>query len=287
MRAPHLFALLATTATGALAADRILAGPPSLEFRVIEFVENSIPEPIDAELRHETVIRMPIGEKATEASAGDAGQAEKPGSGNWIVIISEKGDGDAVLVKPTKAGTDTNLDIRTDLGNRYALVVRDHTLDRGYRCRLENVLRASTLSRKYVLAEKFQTVQTENERLKKALTDAQAQLAQQPKKAVAPAIQPQESSAPVYDYKFDRARHAPWRVQSIWHDDQFTYISAPRTEEHFAVYAIKDGTPDLKKPDFRPDDGVFVIHGVIEHGRLEIGSGKKTKSVDFVRVKRG
>jgi type IV secretory pathway VirB9-like protein len=287
----YLFALLGTTVTGALAADsvpvvpslpefRILAGPPSLEFRVIDFAENRIPEPLDAEIRHVTVIRMPPGETAVEASAGDTAQPDKPGSGGWIVIISQGGS--AVLVKPTKPGTDTNLDILTDLKSRWAFLVRDHTLDRGYRCRLENVLKASTLSPKYVQAERFQEVQAEAGRYKKALEDARAELARV--KTAEPAGQPQETEAPVYDYKFENARRSPWRVQSIWHDSQFTYISAPRAQEHFAVYAIKDGTPDFKAAAFRPDDGVFVIHGVIDHGRLQIGSGKKMKSVDFIRV---
>jgi type IV secretion system protein VirB9 len=50
-----------------------------------------------------------------------------------------------------------------------------------------------------------------------------------------------------FDYTF-KANEAPFDIESIYHDDKFTYIktSAP---EKFSVYEMKDGKPDLVNYD--------------------------------------
>ena len=46
-----------------------------------------------------------------------------------------------------------------------------------------------------------------------------------------------------FDYTF-KANEAPFDIQSIYHDDKFTYIKT-NAPEKFSVYEMKDGKPNL------------------------------------------
>jgi hypothetical protein len=51
-----------------------------------------------------------------------------------------------------------------------------------------------------------------------------------------------------FDYSF-KANEAPFDIQSIYHDDKFTYIKT-NAPEKFSVYEMKDGKPDLSRMTF-------------------------------------
>ena len=71
--------------------------------------------------------------------------------------------------------------------------------------------------------------------------------------------------------KFDYAFHPnepPFDVQSIFHDDRFTYIKTTAPEK-FSVYEMKDGKPNLISYDLR--DGTYVIPKVMDSGYLRTG----------------
>ena len=65
-----------------------------------------------------------------------------------------------------------------------------------------------------------------------------------------------------FDYTF-KANEAPFDIQSIYHDDKFTYIKT-NAPEKFSVYEMKDGKPDLVNYDLR--DGTYIIPKVMDSG---------------------
>ena len=81
------------------------------------------------------------------------------------------------------------------------------------------------------------------------------------------------SSDSIYAYK---ANEGPFNIQSIYHDDKFTYIktSAP---EKFSVYEMQDGKPNLITYDLR--EGTYIIPKVMDSGCLELGK----KRMEFTR----
>jgi hypothetical protein len=58
-----------------------------------------------------------------------------------------------------------------------------------------------------------------------------------------------------FDYVYKR-NEAPFDIQSIYHDDKFTYIKT-NAPEKFSVYEMKDGKPNLVTYDLR--DGTYII----------------------------
>jgi type IV secretion system protein VirB4 len=78
-----------------------------------------------------------------------------------------------------------------------------------------------------------------------------------------------------FDYSF-KANEAPFDIQSIYHDDKFTYIKTNALEK-FSVYEMKDGKPNLITYDLR--DGTYIIPKVMDSGYVELGK----KRMDFSR----
>ncbi len=65
-------------------------------------------------------------------------------------------------------------------------------------------------------------------------------------------------------------------MQSIFHDDRFTYIKTTAPEK-FSVYEMKDGKPNLISYELR--DGTYVIPKVMDSGYLQLGK----KRMEFKR----
>jgi type IV secretion system protein VirB9 len=78
-----------------------------------------------------------------------------------------------------------------------------------------------------------------------------------------------------FDYTF-KANLAPFDIQSIYHDDKFTYIKTTAPEK-FSVYEMRDGKPNLINYDLR--DGTYIIPKVMDSGYVELGN----KRMDFSR----
>ena len=92
------------------------------------------------------------------------------------------------------------------------------------------------------------------------------------------AVDEYKSAYPVqlkFDYTF-KANEAPFDIQSIYHDDKFTYIKT-NAPEKFSVYEMKDGKPNLITYDLR--DGTYIIPKVMDSGYVELGK----KRMDFAR----
>ena len=73
-----------------------------------------------------------------------------------------------------------------------------------------------------------------------------------------------------FDYSY-KANKAPFDIQSIYHDDKFTYIKT-NAPEKFSVYDMKDGKPNLITYDLR--EGTYIIPIVIGQRIRELGKKK-------------
>jgi type IV secretion system protein VirB9 len=78
-----------------------------------------------------------------------------------------------------------------------------------------------------------------------------------------------------FDYVY-KANESPFDIQSIYHDDKFTYIKT-NAPEKFSVYEMKDGKPNLVTYDLR--EGTYIIPKVMDDGYVELGK----KRMSFTR----
>lgn len=74
-----------------------------------------------------------------------------------------------------------------------------------------------------------------------------------------------------FDYTF-KANDSPYDIQSIYHDDKFTYTKTNALEK-FSIYEIKDGKPDLVTYDLR--GGTYITLKVLDSGYVELGKKRK------------
>ena len=214
--------------------------------------------PIHAKLKYTTLIEVPPSEKIMEAATGD--------KEFWVVDVV----GNFCFVHPAKAGIGSNLNLITDKGNIYSFTLQD-------------VRTTSTTPDLKVLvqpADRSSLVASSGRRSSflphnsisrsEQLAAVQAHITQ--------AVDEYKSAYPL-SLKFDYAFHlneAPFDVQSIYHDDKFTYIKTTAPEK-FSVYEMKDGKPNLVSYELR--DGTYVIPKVMDSGYLQLGK----KRMEFTR----
>jgi type IV secretory pathway VirB9-like protein len=214
--------------------------------------------PIHAKLKYTTLIEVPPSEKIMEAATGD--------KEFWVVDVV----GNFCFVHPAKAGIGSNLNLITDKGNIYSFTlqdVSDSTLTPDLKVIVEPVDRssivASTGTAQFVPAAQL-------EQSREQLAAVQAHVSQ--------AVDEYKSAYPL-SLKFDYAFHVnetPFDIQSIYHDDKFTYIKT-NAPEKFSVYEMRDGKPNLLTYDLK--DGTYIIPKVMDSGYVELGK----KRMDFTR----
>lgn len=241
--------LAVTAVTSAFAQD------PSA--RTVQYHSQDI-VPIHAKLKYTTLIQVPPSEKIMEAATGD--------KEFWVVDVV----GNFCFVHPAKAGINSNLNLITDKGNIYSFTLEDVSssatapdLKVLVQPADQSSIVASSGSAKYVPAAQVQHVQEQ-------LAEVETHVGQQ--------IDAFRSAYPLalkFDYTF-RANEAPFDIQSIYHDDRFTYIKT-NAPEKFSVYEIKDGKPNLISYDLR--EGTYVIPKVMDSGYVELGK----KRMEFTR----
>ncbi len=186
--------------------------------------------PIHAKLKYTTLIEVPPTEKIMEAATGD--------KDFWVVDVV----GNFCFVHPAKAGISSNLNLITDKGNIYSFTLQDvsgtaempdlkvlvQPADR-------SSIVASSGPPQYVPAAQL-------DQSKQQLAAVQSHITQ--------AVDEYKSAYPLalkFDYTF-KANEAPFDIQSIYHDDKFTYIKT-NAPEKFSVYEMKDGKPNLVNYD--------------------------------------
>ena len=234
-----------------------IAGVAQESARSVQYHSQDI-VPIRAKVKYTTLIVVPATEKIMEAATGDKDY--------WIVDVV----GNFCFVHPAKPGISSNLNLITDKGNIYSFTLQDVSASAGepdLKVIVEpadrSALVASTGPPQFVPAVQ--------------LTQSQQQLAAL-QSHMTQAVDEYKSAYPMqlkFDYAF-KANEAPFDIQSIYHDDKFTYIKTTAPEK-FSVYEMKDGKPNLISYDLR--EGTYVIPKVMDNGYVELGK----KRMDFTR----
>ena len=218
--------------------------------------------PIRAKVKYTTLIELPSTEKIMEAATGD--------KDFWIVDVV----GNFCFVHPAKTGISSNLNLITDKGNIYSFTLQDISATVG-EPDLKVLVQPADRSAIVASSGPPQFVPAAQ------LAQSQEQLATLQSR-VNKTIDEYKSAYPLelkFDYTF-RANEAPFNVQSIYHDDRFTYIHT-NAQEKFSVYEIRDGKPNLITYDLR--DGTYVIPKVMDNGYVELGK----KRMEFSRSTKG
>ena len=214
--------------------------------------------PIHAKLKYTTLIEVPPTEKIMEAATGD--------KDFWVVDVV----GNFCFVHPAKAGISSNLNLITDKGNIYSFTLQDVS-GTSYAPDLKVLIEPADRSSIVAANGPAQFVPAvQLDQARQQLAAVQAHITQ--------AVDEYKSAYPLelkFDYTF-RANEAPFNIQSIYHDDKFTYIKTDAPEK-FSVYEMKDGKPNLINYDLR--NGTYIIPKVMDSGYVELGK----KRMEFSR----
>jgi type IV secretory pathway VirB9-like protein len=240
----------------ALVLSCIVAGAQE-SARTVQYHSQDI-VPIRAKVKYTTLIVVPSTEKIMEAATGDKDY--------WIVDVV----GNFCFVHPAKPGISSNLNLITDKGNIYSFTLQDVSSSAGepdLKVIVEpadrSALVASMGPPEFVPAKQLAQTQEQLAALQSHVTQA---------------VDEYKSAYPTqlkFDYVY-RANEAPFNIQSIYHDDKFTYIKT-NAPEKFSVYEMKDGKPNLVTYDLR--EGTYIIPKVMDSGYVELGK----KRMDFTR----
>jgi type IV secretory pathway VirB9-like protein len=240
----------------ALVLSCIVAGAQE-SARTVQYHSQDI-VPIRAKVKYTTLIVVPSTEKIMEAATGDKDY--------WIVDVV----GNFCFVHPAKPGISSNLNLITDKGNIYSFTLQDVSSSAGepdlkviFEPADRSALVASMGPPEFVPAKQLAQTQEQLAALQSHVTQA---------------VDEYKSAYPTqlkFDYVY-RANEAPFNIQSIYHDDKFTYIKT-NAPEKFSVYEMKDGKPNLVSYDLR--EGTYIIPKVMDSGYVELGK----KRMDFTR----
>ena len=213
---------------------------------------------IRAKVKYTTLIELPTTEKIMEAATGD--------KDFWIVDVV----GNFCFVHPAKQGIASNLNLITDKGNIYSFTLQDisgSSAEPDLKVIVEPADRSAIVAAsgppQFVPAAQL-------EQSKQQVTALQSHVEQ--------AVDEYKSSYPAqlkFDYVY-KANQAPFDIQSIYHDEKFTYIKT-NAPEKFSVYEMKDGKPNLVTYDLR--EGTYIIPKVMDDGYVELGK----KRMSFAR----
>jgi type IV secretory pathway VirB9-like protein len=201
---------------------------------------------------------VPATEKIMEAATGD--------KDFWVVDVV----GNFCFVHPAKPGISSNLNLITDKGNIYSFTLRDVS---GTSEAPDLKVLVDPADRSSIVAANgppqfVPAAQLEQSR--QQLVAVQSRIEQ--------AVDEYKSAYPLqlkFDYVF-HANEAPFDIQSIYHDEKFTYIKT-NAPEKFSVYEMKDGKPNLISYDLR--EGTYIIPKVMDSGYVELGK----KRMEFSR----
>ncbi len=213
---------------------------------------------IRAKVKYTTLIELPTTEKIMEAATGD--------KDFWIVDVV----GNFCFVHPAKQGISSNLNLITDRGNIYSFTLQDISASSG-EPDLKVIVEPADRSAIVAASGPAQFVPAAQlEQSKQQVAAIQSHVEQ--------AVDEYKSTYPTqlkFDYVY-KANQAPFDIQSIYHDDKFTYIKT-NAPEKFSVYEMKDGKPNLVTYDLR--EGTYIIPKIMDEGYVELGK----KRMSFAR----
>jgi type IV secretion system protein VirB9 len=214
--------------------------------------------PIHAKVKYTTLIELPAMEKIMEAATGD--------KEFWVIDVV----GNFCFVHPAKPGIASNLNLITDKGNIYSFTLQDVS-ETSAAPDLKVIVQPADPSALVASSGPAQFVPAAQvDQSRQQLATVQEHMTQ---------VVDEYKSAYPLSLKFEYAFHSnerPFNVQSIFHDDRFTYIKTTAPEK-FSVYEMKDGMPNLISYELR--DGTYVIPKVMDSGYLQLGK----KRMEFKR----
>ena len=214
---------------------------------------------IRAKVKYTTLIELPTPEKIMEAATGD--------KDFWVVDVV----GNFCFVHPAKQGISSNLNLITDKGNIYSFTLQDISVSNTAAPDLKVIVEPADRSAIVAASGPPQFVPAAQlEQSRQQLAALQSHVEQ--------AVDEYKSAYPTqlkFDYAY-KANEAPFDIQSIYHDDKFTYIKT-NAPEKFSVYEMKDGKPNLVTYDLR--DGTYIIPKIMDNGYVELGK----KKMEFTR----
>src|ERR1035437_5485499 len=209
--------------------------------------------PIRAKVKYTTLIDLPTTEKIMEAATGD--------KDFWIVDVV----GNFCFVHPAKQGISSNLNLITDKGNIYSFTLQDISGSPGSPD-LKVIVEPADRSAIVAASGPPQFVPVAQlEQSRQQLAALQSHVEQ--------AVDEYKSAYPTqlkFDYVY-KANESPFDIQSIYHDDKFTYIKT-NAPEKFSVYEMKDGKPNLVTYDLR--EGTYICPKIMDSGYVELGKKK-------------
>jgi type IV secretory pathway VirB9-like protein len=215
-----------------------------------------------AKVRYTTMIVLPEGEDILEATCGD--------KEFWIV----NAHGAIAYIKPAKAGSETNLNLRTASGQVYAFLLSEISEVKGADPDLAVYLDPDDPARfapwheppKYVPAQQVDDfraqAETARDEARRATEAARTQLER--------GVTTFRTAYPLslhFDYRVTLDR-APFFVRGMFHDDHVTYIQA-HAPELPSLYELKDGAANLV--NFEVHDGTYVVPKVLDNGYFALG----------------
>ena len=239
------------------AADAVpLAAGLTSAARVVQYGDRDVVA-IRSKVRYTTLIVLPESEEILEAACGD--------KDFWVV----EGAQNLAYVKPTKEGSQTNLNVVTASGRIYSFVLNEVSstktdpdlkvfIDRRGGADVEESPRRFVSARE--LEESRRALDAAREETRRVQADSQA--------AVNAGVNRFITNVR-FAYQFE-ANKKPFYVRAIYHDDKFTYLQA-RPEETPTLYEVRDGKPSLANFDYNGDTGVYVVTKILDEGYLVVG----------------
>jgi type IV secretion system protein VirB9 len=213
---------------------------------------------IRAKVKYTTLIELPTTEKIMQAATGD--------KDFWIVDVV----GNFCFVHPAKQNIASNLNLITDKGNIYSFTLQDIS---GSPAEPDLKVIVEPADRSAIVAASGPALFVSAAQLEQSKQQVNALQSH-----VEQAVDEYKSSYPTqlkFDYVY-KANQAPFDIQSIYHDNKFTYIKT-NAPEKFSVYEMKDGKPNLVTYDLR--EGTYIIPKVMDDGYVELGK----KKMSFIR----
>jgi len=173
--------------------------------------------------------------------------------------------GNFCFVHPAKQGISSNLNLITDKGNIYSFTLQDISAT-STTPDLKVIVEPADRSAIVAASGPPQFVPAAQlEQSRQQLAALQSHVEQ--------AVDEYKSAYPTqlkFDYTY-KANEAPFYIQSIYHDDKFTYIKT-NAPEKFSVYDMKDDKPNLVTYDLR--EGTYIIPKIMDSGYVQLGKKK-------------
>ena len=225
--------------------------------------------PIQARVRHTTVIVLPPSENILDYVAGD--------TTTWAVT----GSANVAYLKPGEKDSITNIVLVCESGNIYSFkVTEDDNADPDLvvyidyaAAMIEEEAPGSTRpvlhEPKYVSRMDVAVYQEAAQRAEQNARAAWKQAEQR----MQDAIDQFRSTYPTlirFEYRLDKkASGKPFQIAGMWHDGRFTYVRSHASEAP-ALYETRDGDPSLVAYELTPD-GLYIVNRVLEDGHFQIG----------------